>query len=163
MKTVIPLDLESLVPTESFFRVSGFPEEIKLKKWTLKVKADAIKRFGELELGKIFTTQNVVGMAGVVYFCMMFPSTRDKFEAVATAAKENPDNEIEDGFDAFLAAIESAKDQATMVKALCATVGIGEPELKKVEAALKSEINKGSPHAIVDGEIPDPNGPGLNQ
>lgn len=163
-KTVIPLDLDSLVPTEVTFRVSGWKEEITLKKWSLKIKQQAIKTIGAKRLGEIFKSQEVVGMAEIVYKFLMKAETRDKFEAEVEKLKGDRDLEVENGFDVFLLAISSPKDQTTVVKALVATVGIGEPELKVIEKALKHPVNANSEHALdLDemnekaGENADPN------
>lgn len=156
-KTYLPLDLDSLVPTEATFQISGHPNELQLKKWTLKVKQSAISFYGEQELGKIFTSQNVVKMSEIVYKFMLKAEFKAQFEKIAEEKKGDPDAEIENGFDAFLTAIVSPKDQAAVVKALVATIGIGEPELKIIEQALKDPVNK----KFVEG-TQDPNEPSLN-
>lgn len=143
-KTIIPLDLESLVPSEAVFRISGYDSDITLKKWSLKIKQAAIAHYGEKQLADIFKRQDVVGMADIVFRFMMKAADREKFEVIAADKKSDPDADIETALDAFLSAVITPKDQAAVVKALVATVGIGEPQLKIIEEALKHPVNAGA-------------------
>jgi len=146
-KTIIPIDLQSLVPTEATLKLSTIKEELVLKKWTLKVKAHAIAHFGEPKLATIFKTQDMIGMAEIVYRFMLKPEGRKIFELMV-----DPDAEIDTPIDAFLESISSPSDQANMVRALVQTVGIGEEEVKKITEALKHEVNANSPYAIKEDE-----------
>lgn len=124
----IPFDLMDLVPTEAVFTTSGHPTPLTLCKWTLRVRNWAEKKYSSAGLDEMFRKQQIEKVADVAWFML---KEKAAFKT----------------YDDFLDAFSTPKDQLNLITALLATIGIGEPEIKKIN----DDITKA-------GGNPDPNG-----
>lgn len=129
-----PFNLMDIVPQEASFSVSGLPgKTLTLCKWSLRIRSWATTKYGDNGLQEIFAKQKIQEIAHMAWFMLkekeLFPK----------------------GEDDFLDAISSMQDQVNVIKALLRTVGIGEPEIEKIQASIEAAGAK--PEAA-----PDPNG-----
>lgn len=125
----LPFDLTELVPQDAVFNVSGCDKPLTLGKWSLRVRAWAVKTYGAQRINEIFTRQEIDEIADIAWFML---KEKDLFQ---------------NNKDLFLDAISSVKDQINLVTALLGAVGIGEPEIDKIKKAAEEK----------DGGAPDPN------
>jgi len=126
-----PLDLNSLAPREVTFSLSGLPDrQLTLSKWTLRVRAWAFDKYGAEKLKDIFENHRIVEISEIAFFMIkeknLFKSVEDFQEMVVTTA-----------------------DHLTLTKALLGSVGIGEPEIEKINADIEKKaqaLAKSSPN-----------------
>ncbi len=125
----LPISLLDLVPKESQFELSSFPgERFTLRPWSLRVRAWAIEKYdGNEGLRQIFEIKDIGKVAGLAYFML---KDRSKFPTE----------------DDFLDSVRSTKDQLNIYHALLETIGIGEPEIKKIEKSLDQKGEKPNPN-----------------
>lgn len=128
MKT-FPINLHDLSPRDVTFKLSQMPEAtLTLSRWSLRVKAWAMAHYTPAGLKGIFEGRDVPKMAEICYYLLreknIFPTQ-----------------------DSFFEAICGPKDELAILTAMLGTLGIGEPEIEK--------INKSLPEM----ETPDPNVP----
>lgn len=117
----MPLDLFDLVPVEATFSLSERPNEVfTLCKWSLRIRAWATQRYTAEGLKIIFETQQIGEIADLAFFMLK--------EKSAFKSK-----------DEFLECVVTLKDQIDLTKALLTTVGIGEPEIKKISDAVNKK------------------------
>jgi hypothetical protein len=116
----LPFDLMDLDPKEITFTIGN--RELTLCKWSLRVRAWAIKRFTSEGIDKMFRTHDLQNIAELAYFML-----KDEHK------KEFPT------LDSFLDIVSSVRDQLNLIKALVATLGIGEGELKKIDESMGSK------------------------
>ena len=120
MKT-LPLNLNDLSPREATFDLSTFPnKKFTLCRWSLRIRAWASEKYTNKGLQEIFAQQRIVEIADMAFFML---KEKDQFADQ----------------DAFLDAIVTVQDQINLIKALLETVGIGEPEIEKINASLPKE------------------------
>lgn len=123
----MPLNLADLVPKETTFSLSTQPNKIyTLCRWSLRVRAWAIEKYGHNGLKEIFEQQKIDEIADMAFFML---KEKDAFKTK----------------DDFLDAISSVRDQVEIIKALLGAVGIGEPELKEIETVVQQNTSKDSP------------------
>lgn len=116
----VPFDLFDLVPTEATFELSERPGQVyTLCKWSLRVRTWAEQKYSSAGLKTIFETQQLPQIADMAFFMLK--------EKAAFKTKDD-----------FLDAIVTIKDQITVIKALLTSVGIGEPEIKKITEDLNN-------------------------
>jgi hypothetical protein len=132
-----PLDLNDLVPKETSFQLSGFPDKtLTLCRWSLRVRAWAFDHYGPKDLQEIFEKQKMIQISQIAYFML---KEKDLVKSV---------EELQD-------AVITIQDQINLTKALLSSVGIGEPEIEKIDKAAKDL------QAKAEG-TPDPNDPSPN-
>ena len=120
----LPISLEDLVPKESTFTLSTLPgKSFTLCRWSLRVRAWAIARYTSEGLKEIFDKQKIDEIAQMTWFML---KEKDAFPAGL------------DGEGGFLDNISSPRDQIGIITALLGSVGIGEPEIKKINDLVKS-------------------------
>lgn len=123
----IPLDLMSLSPQDAEFVLDARPGEIfTLRKWSIRSKQWAVEKYGTQALDKIFRELSIVEICDITWFML---KDQNKF-------KDQED---------FLENVCSVRDQIAVIKALLKTVGIGEPELNKIDAAMKEQGHSAPP------------------
>lgn len=123
----IPLKLQDLAPKESKFKLGDFPDkEFTLCRWSLRVKAWVLERYTSEEINQIFSTQKINDIALIAHYML---KEKDQFL----------DDKGAPTLEAFLDCIVTVQDQVNVIKALLATVGIGEPEIEKINAAILKE------------------------
>lgn len=123
MKT-LPIDLMDLVPQDSPFKLSTRPEEtFTLCRWSLRVRSWAVKQYGAEGLQTIFNEQRIQEISEMAWFML---KEKDKFP---------PTKELTP-FECFQESITTVADQLAVIKALLAAVGIGEPEIDKIQKAI---------------------------
>lgn len=124
------LNLMDLVPRKADFKLSKFEgKTFHLEAWSLYYRTIFTNKYGAEKLGLVFRDQRIVEIGEMAYEMLeekeQFPELKD-----------------------FLKAVESMEDQVGLIKALLATVGMGEPEIQKVAAEAKRR----------GYNIPDPSG-----
>ena len=129
----LPFDLTSLIPREATFTVSG--KTLTLCRWSLRVRNWATNKYGHQGLAEIFEQQKIQEIADMAWFML---KEKDQFPGAS-------------GMDDFLDLVSSIEDQVNLIKALLSSVGIGEPEIKKISDGIKAAGGK------PDGAA-DPNG-----
>lgn len=128
-----PLDLASLAPQEATFTLSGLPDRtLTLCKWTLRVRAWAFDKYGPEKLREIFEKHLIIQISEITFFML---KEKDAFKT----------------FEEFQDAVVSTADQLNLTKALLKSVGIGEPEIDKINADLEKKAGKAKK------DKPDPN------
>lgn len=133
----LPFNLTDLVPHEAQFELpDGLPgKTLTLNRWSLRVRNWATNKYGAEKLGLIFQEQRIQEIAEMAWFML---KEKDQFA---------------NNQEQFLDAVVSVQDQVNLIKALLAAVGIGEPEIEKIKAAIAEAE---APPA--DGSNPNPNG-----
>lgn len=123
----IPFDLTTLMPKESHFILSTFPEKkFTLCRWSLRVRAWAVEKYSTEGLKEIFEKVKIGEIADLTWYML-------KDEDKASFPK---------GYDDFLDSVVTTKDQIAIVNALLGAVGIGEPEIKKIKESLEPNQKK---------------------
>jgi hypothetical protein len=121
----MPLNLLDLVPKESHFTLASHAEkEFTLCRWSLRVRAWAMDKYTPEGLKDIFEKLKISEIAEMAWFML---KEKEFFG---------------DSKETFLDAISSVQDQVNLIKAMIATVGVGEPEIKKVSDALEKKTPK---------------------
>lgn len=118
-----PLDLESLSPRESELVLSTQKDPIVLKVWSLRVRAWAFDKWGPAKLQEIFSKQQILPISEMAYFML---KDKDRFKTL----------------EEFQEAICTVQDQVNLSKALLASVGIGEPEIEKINTMIEKDKSK---------------------
>lgn len=115
------LNLMDLAPKEATFDLSGAEGgPITLCRWSLRVRAWALERFGSPQaLQSVFSDQKINDIADLAFFML-----KDKARFTSK--------------DAFLDAVVTVQDQLNLIKALLYTIGIGEPEIEKLNQAAEA-------------------------
>jgi hypothetical protein len=114
----IPLKLQDLVPKESNFSLSTIPgKTFTLCRWSLRVRAWALEKYTPMGLKNIFEQQKIIEIAEMAFFML---KEKDVFPSQ----------------DAFFDSVVTIQDQINLITAVVGTVGIGEPEIKKLNEAL---------------------------
>jgi hypothetical protein len=126
----LPFNLMDLAPKETTFTVSGCDKPLTLCKWSLRVRQWAKDKYGAEKLKAIFEMQDIDEIADIAWFML-----KDDCKDIFKGDKAN-----------FLDAISSMRDNLSLIKALLAAIGIGEPEIEQINQALKDS-----------GGPPDPN------
>lgn len=121
MTSPIPLSLEDLKPQEALFELSTKPgQKLTLCRWSLRVRSWALKTYGGPEgLKQIFELQKIEEIAQMAFFML---KEKEQFPA---------------GFDDFADSICGPIDEVAVIKALLSSIGIGEPELQKINDSMK--------------------------
>lgn len=115
---VLPIDITGLIPAEAKFQMSTHGDrEFTLCKWTLRVRSWATTKYGPERLKVIFEHQDIGEIAEIAWFML----------------KDDDKKFFNNSKDTFLDGVSSVQDQINLIKALMATVGIGEPEFEKVK------------------------------
>jgi len=123
----MPLNLADLVPKETTFTLSTQPDKtFTLCRWSLRVRAWAIEKHGSEGLKDIFENQKIDEIADMAFFML-----KDKTEFKTK--------------DEFLDSVSSVQDQVNVIKALLGAVGIGEPEMQKIQKEIDKNITKSAP------------------
>lgn len=127
MQTV-PLRLEDLEPREATFTLSTRPDDkFTLCRWSLRVRAWVTAKHTPEELQKIFEMKDILKVAEIAFYML---KEKEKF----------------DGYDGFLDAVASIQDQINLIKAVVGTIGLGEPELAKVQSQLEKGGQNNDPN-----------------
>lgn len=131
-----PIALEDLVPKESTFTLSTMPgATLTLCRWSLRVRSWATAKYTPQGVKEIFEKQKIEEIADMAYFML-------KEKELLTTKEE------------FLEQICTVRDQVNVIKALLAAVGIGEPEIKKIDDALaKGEVAAPKPTPLTAKRI----------
>lgn len=130
------LELQDLEPRESQFSLKDFPEKkFTLRRWSLRVKAWASTNYGSERLQQIFQHLKIDEIAEIAWYML----------------KDDDKKTFGDSQDEFLDHICSVKDQLAVITAMLETLGIGEPEMKKLQAAKEKR------DAEQKAKTPDPN------
>lgn len=121
----IPLSLEDICPKDTYLKLDAFPDkEFLLSKFSLRVRAWAIEKFGEEKLQSALSGKNTIVSAEIAYFMLkdkaLFPKLED-----------------------FLEAIASPMDQHRLITTLMGCIGVSEPKLEEISQVLKE--NEASP------------------
>ena len=116
-----------LVPRETKFKLSIHPDkEFTLSRWSLLVRTWATKKYTSTGLQQAFNTVDILIIADLAWFMSkdkeFFGNSQDK----------------------FLDSITSMRDHVSIIEALLGAIGIGEPEIEKVRAALPYDDQKKS-------------------
>ena len=120
-----------LVPKETIFELSTLPgKKYTLCRWSLRVRTWATAKFTSQGLKEIFEQQKIEEIADMAFFML---KEKEEFKTK----------------DDFLDAISSMQDQYNIILALLGAVGIGEPEMKKINAAAKKEEMEVTPNPLV--------------
>ena len=120
----IPLNLADLSPQEAVFTLSTKPgQTFTLCRWSLRIRVWASSKYTSQGLQEIFTKQMIEEIADMAWFML----------------KDKP--AFNNSQDTFFDSIVNVQDNINVFKALLQTVGIGEPEIKNIEAAMP----KGTP------------------
>jgi hypothetical protein len=115
----LPLRLQDLSPKETTFFLSTQPDKtFTLCRWSLRVRAWAMDKYTPEGLKDIFEKQKIVEIADMAFFML-------KEEGAFISQ------------DDFLDAICTIQDQINLITALLGAVGIGEPEIEKINAAFE--------------------------
>ena len=123
------LNIQDLTPQKASFELSTMPGiTLQLCAWSLRVKAWAINTYGEGELQKIMTGMQTLKIAEITYF-MLMPESKSHFKNV----------------DEYFENIQKVSDEITVNKALLFSMGIGEPEIKRLTS-----------NDVVVTNLPDP-------
>lgn len=126
-----PLSLDDLVPQETTFKLSTMPDkELGLRRWSLRARKWAIEKYGAAELQRIFQEKQVEKIAALAYFLL-----RDE------------DQKLFKTEDDFLDAISTINDQIELIKAILRTIGIGEPQIEKINELEKLAAGSADPNA----------------
>lgn len=118
-------NLSDLNPTEAQFTLKTFPDKVfTLCRWSLRVRSWALRTYGGPEgLKQIFESRSIEKIAEMAYFMLkekdQFPTQDDFFDNVC-----------------------GPRDELALMTALMTTIGIGEPEIKKINEMLEG---KGEP------------------
>lgn len=119
----INLTLEDLNPQDTLLKLSSHPEPILLERWSLYVRSWAMKRFGAEGLQRILREQIIEDVSELTWFMIkdksLFPTHGD-----------------------FMRAVVTQFDQIAVLTALLGAVGIGEPKLQEIRAAMKKASEK---------------------
>lgn len=123
----IPLKLNDLIPKEAKFRLSDFPDkEFSLCRWSLRVKGWVLEKYTSDEVNEIFSQQKINEIAVIAYFML---KEKDQFL----------NDKGEQSIDSFMESIVTVQDQVNVIKALLTTVGIGEPEIEKINDSISKD------------------------
>lgn len=115
------LSIKDLVPQPAEFELSSFPGvKFKLKKWSLRVKAWAIEKYGAGELQKIMGEMKSVQCAEITFFMMEDESKKVFGNSV----------------DSYMEGINSIPDEVAIHGALLKSMGIGEPEIAQLSKMI---------------------------
>ncbi len=122
-----PLDLNDLSPKEATFALSERPgQTLTLCRWSLRVRAWAQSKYTDRGLQEIFTKQHIVQIGEMAWFML---KEKESFK----------DSTGLPSLDAFMDCVCTTQDQINLIKALLGTVGIGEPEIEKINQSLPKE------------------------
>lgn len=117
-----PFSLSDLIPKETEFELSPHPgRKFVLCRWTLRVRAWAVEKYGPEKLKQIFEQQMIGEIAELAWFML----------------KDQDKQFFKNSKDEFLDGISSVQDQVNIIMALLGAVGIGEPELDKIKESQK--------------------------
>lgn len=117
-QTIAPIDLMGLAPKQAEFRLGDYPNRhFTLCRWSLRVRAWAVEKYGTDKLNAVFTNLQIGEIADIAWFMLL---EKDAFNGE---------------FVKFLDSISSTQDQLNLINALLGSVGIGEPEIEKIMAA----------------------------
>lgn len=127
----LPLKLTDLVPKETKFKLSKYPDrEFTICHWSLRVRQWATEKYTPQGIRKLFETQQINEIADIAYFMLI---EKDVFKTK----------------DEFLDKIITIQDQVNVIKALLGGVGIGEPEIEKLNLEIeKNNKEDESPNEI---------------
>lgn len=132
------LNLADLCPQEVTFELSPHPgKKFTLCRWSLRVRAWVTAKYTSEGLNDIFRNTKILEIADIAFF--MLKDTNPPF-FISQAA--------------FLDAIVTISDQIALIKALMGTIGIGEIEIKKLDAVIAK--NMAAPQPGIEGLVPDP-------
>lgn len=121
----IPLNIADLVPKETTFVLSSFPEKaFTLCRWSLRIRAWATSKYTTEGLRNIFQYQKIEEIADMAFFML---KEKDHFG---------------NSLDSFMENIVTLQDQIAIITALLGAVGIGEPEIEKINQSVKAEESK---------------------
>ena len=117
----MPLSLFELSPQEATFSLSGENgKTFTLCRWSLRVRAWASSKYTNEGLKQIFTEQKITEIAEMAFFML---KEKDQFKTQ----------------DDFFDAIVTIQDQINIIMALLKSIGIGEPEIQKINDSLPKE------------------------
>jgi hypothetical protein len=123
-------NLADLSPREATFELAAMPnQKLTLCKWSLRIRAWAQAKYTPQGLNEIFVKQKLTEIAEMAFFMLKEKSLfADQ--------------------DAFFDAICTTKDQINLIMAMLETIGIGEPEIKKIQSNLPKETPPPDPNAV---------------
>ena len=122
--TNFALDVDDLIPQETQFELASVKDrKFTICRWSLRVRTWATKKYGPERLREIFEKQIIEEIASIAWF-MLKPEDKAFFDN----SEEN-----------FLDNICSVRDQLAVGMSLLGAVGIGEPQLEKINEALKKK------------------------
>ena len=117
MKTM-PLELTDLDPQESTFTLSTqVGKTFTLCKFSLRVRAWAMQKYTPEGLRDIFEKQKIIEIAEIAFFML-----KEKAEF--------------NSLESFMDSIVTIQDQLNLIMALLSSIGIGEPQFKKINDSL---------------------------
>lgn len=120
----LPLNINDLAPQEATFELSNLEgKKFTLGRWSLKTRAWAFDTYGPEKLKEIFEKQQILDLAAIAYYML---KEKDQFKSK----------------DEFLDAVVTTQDILVVTKAILKTVGIGEPEIKKIVDAHERSQKK---------------------
>lgn len=125
-----PLKIEDFIPQPAVFTLQSMPTTpIKLKKWSLRVKAWAIGKYGLGEVQKIMSEMKIVQVAEITFFMM----------------EDESQKLFGHDLDKYLEAISGVADELAVHKALLQTVGVGEVEIEKLSQLIVESVKLPDP------------------
>jgi hypothetical protein len=123
----LPLKLEDLEPKETTFTLSGTKDKkLTLCPFSLRIRAWCLNKYTPEGLQEIFEKQKILEIAEIAYYML---KEKEEFNSL----------------ESFMDAILSIKDQINVITALLGAIGIGEPEIEKINNSLpqsKEEVKK---------------------
>lgn len=123
LESLIGLNIEDLVPKDAPLKLGTVKKVLTLSKWSLLTKTKVLAEFPARKLQEVLLSQDIEAMARIA-FIMLKPESKAVFEG--TTGYDTP-------FEAFLDSIITVKDQRALTHAVVATIGIGEPEIKRIQ------------------------------
>lgn len=126
------IDLMSLSPKEATLTLDG--KTVTLCRFSLRVRTWALEKYGGPKgFQDIFEGKKMAAIAELGFYMLkekdVFPTQDDFFDAINTT-----------------------KDQIDLIKALLTSIGIGEPEIKKLDDQLAAELKE-----KIDPNVQSPN------
>ena len=123
-----PLKLQDLVPKETTFKLSDYPDQVfTLGRWTLRVRIWVLERYTPEQVQSIFKETKIEDIGKIAYHILkdkgQFPTEESFFDAVV-----------------------SIQDQINLITALLGAIGIGEPEMDQIQKALNPETEPADPN-----------------
>lgn len=133
------LDLNDLSPKEAKFKLTDLPgKEFTLCRWSLRVRMWVMSQYTEKQVEELFSKHQINDIAKIAYYML---KEKDQFL----------DEKGQPTLDGFLDRILNMDDIVSVIRALLQSIGIGEPEVKKItegadKTGQQSDPNVQSPN-----------------